>query len=451
MKSRRGAVMSGSLRLAVTGNPIMQSLSPVIFEKIFSKTGLNGFYIRIMSDSIEETVKAARIISLDGLNITSPFKSDAGNIADEKNDVVKLLNACNTMTFKGGRLQSFNTDPQGVLLPVLKKIKDPSGKKAVVIGAGGAGIAACYALSSLGFRTVLVNRTLEKGREKTAAIKNCSSESLDKIDEVIKDASVVIHSLPVPEYFFNPEKLNSEAVLFDANYKYSPLKKIAREKGLDYIDGREWLLGQAEEAFRIFSSGAGKLCGEAGEEGSTILSGTDFTSSPCFKNISLIGFMGSGKTATGKHLSSMTGWDFIDTDSVIEKKAGMRINDIFQQKGESYFRKMERDVLISVLSEGNKKIISCGGGVVEDSIIREKLKEMSLPVWLLSSPEVSLKRITDNSRPLLNSPERNEKALSIFNRRIDLYGKTAELLINTEVRDGINTARRLYEEICEYL
>ncbi len=137
--------------------------------------------------------------------------------------------------------------------------------------------------------------------------------------------------------------------------------------------------------------------------------------------------------------------------SVIEKKAGMNIRDIFQQKGEPYFRRIERDVLVSALSENKHKIISCGGGVVEDSFIREKLKGMSLPVWLLSSPEVSLKRITDDSRPLLNSTQRYEKALSIFNRRIDLYGKASELLINTEVRDGNNTARRLYEEICEFL
>ena len=444
--------MSGSLRLAVTGNPIMQSLSPVIFDRIFSKTGIDGFYTRIMADSIEETVSAARIISLDGLNITSPFKSDAGNIAEEKNDVVRLLNASNTMTFKGGGLQTYNTDPKGVSLPVLKKIPHPSGKKAVVIGAGGAGIAACYALSYLGFRTVLVNRTVEKGREKSAAIKNCRSESLDKIDEEINSASVIIHSLPVPDYFFNPEKLNKNAVLFDANYKYSPLKKIARERGFEYIDGRDWLLGQAEDAYRIFSSGAGDLSG-SGEDGSRILSDSDdvFTSSPCFENISLIGFMGSGKTAVGRYLSRKTGWELIDTDSVIEKKAGMNIRDIFQQKGEPYFRRIERDVLVSALSENKHKIISCGGGVVEDSFIREKLKGMSLPVWLLSSPEVSLKRITDDSRPLLNSTQRYEKALSIFNRRIDLYGKASELLINTEVRDGNNTARRLYEEICEFL
>ncbi len=443
--------MNGSLRLAVTGNPVIHSLSPVIFRNFFRKHSVEGFYSRIAADSIDEVLRCAEIISLTGINVTSPFKEEAYRISGIKNRTADFLKASNTLCFRENTVTADNTDPLGVAGPVQKRFPDPSNLKAVVIGAGGAGVAACYALSSNGFRTVMVNRTVEKAEKRISGIKNCSAEALDNIDDAVKGASLVIHTLPVPDCFFDPSVLMKDAVLFDANYKYSPMKKIASERGLGYIDGREWLFAQAEAAYKIFTG-----CGNKGELISSGESSADdaddfFSYAPYPDNISLIGFMGSGKTATGKKLSEVTGYEFADTDYLIEKKAGLSIPVIFREKGETYFRNMERDVVIELLADRRRKIISCGGGVVGDSLIRKELGKRSIPVWLLSSPETSLSRITDNSRPLLETPSRYEKAVSLFNERIDLYGAVSQLIINTEKRDAEKTAGRIYEEICELL
>ena len=468
--------MNGRLRLAVTGNPVVHSKSPDIFRRIFEIDSVEGFYTRIAADSIEDAVRCSEIMSLNGINITSPFKEDAFRISGVRGITAEFLNASNTFCFPGNekysgeRIFSDNTDPEGVAAAVLKKFPDPEGGKAVVIGAGGAAVAACYALSGSGFETVMVNRTVEKARQKTASVKNCRAESLDNINNAVKGASLVVHTLPVSDYFFDPDALMKGTVLFDANYKYSPLRKVAMEKGLEYIDGREWLLAQAEAAYRIFRKNAdfSGSCGESGKErvlgkcnclkeseGAVLNLFEDskpiFSTSLCFNNISLIGFMGSGKSAAGRKLSELTGYELIDTDSVIEAKAGMSISEIFGDKGEAYFRRLERDVLGEILSSGSRKIISCGGGVVGSRENRDNLKKYSLPVWLLASPEVSAARITDNSRPLLEKDQKYEKAAALFNERIDYYGSTSELVINTETRNAEEAAGRIYEEICEFL
>lgn len=470
--------MNGRLRLAVTGRPVVHSKSPDIFRRIFETCSISGFYTRIAADSFEDAVRCSEIISLNGINVTSPYKEDAFRASGSRAYTSEFLNASNTVCFPGSGkyshklISSDNTDPEGVSSSVLKRFSSPGSLKAVVIGAGGAGAAACYALSKAGFKTVMVNRSIEKARQKTAYINNCSAESLDNINKAVGNASLIVHTLPVPDYFFDPDILMKGAVLFDANYKYSPLKKAARERGLEYIEGREWLLGQAEAAYRIFGKNAGltdcddSRCNGDGsgpgefpgrqssiEAPADLIKNADsiFSSSLCFDNISLIGFMGCGKSAAGRKLSRLTGYEFIDTDDVVETRAGMSISGIFDKKGEAYFRKMEQDVLEEILSTCSRKIISCGGGVVGNRKTRENLKKFSLPVWLLAPPEVSVSRITDNSRPLLDTEKKYDKAAALFNERIDMYGSTSELLINTETRDADETAGRIYEEICEFL
>ncbi len=465
--------MNGRMRLAVTGKPVMHSRSPQIFNRIFEKMSVDGFYSRIAADTVEEAEKCAEIISLTGINVTAPFKNNAYSVSDNKSRTADFLAASNTLCFAGRCITADNTDPVGVSGAVSRRFPQAAGLKAVVIGAGGAGRAACYALSSMGFNTVMVNRTVENAYKSIQGIRNCTAESLENINSAVKDASLVIHTLPVADIFFNPELLLKDAVLFDANYKYSPLKKPAEEMGLRYIDGREWLLGQAEAAYSIFKRNApclknmpesgkaadlnndaadnGMVCPDSCCDGLIEEADEIFSSSPCFSSISLIGFMGSGKSATGRKLAELTGYEFVDTDAVIENRAGMSISEMFENKGEPYFRNMEREVLSEILSGGSRKIISCGGGVVGDSCIRNLLKEKSLPVWLLASPEVSLSRITDNSRPLLETSERYEKAVSLFKMRIDLYGSVSELIINSETRNAGKTAGRIYEEISEFI
>ena len=89
-------------------------------------------------------------------------------------------------------------------------------------------------------------------------------------------------------------------------------------------------------------------------------------------NIYLIGMMGCGKTTIARNLSKIINKNYIDTDSIIELKENMTINEIFSKLGESHFRKIESEVLQSI---AKNSIIACGGGIILKKINREFLKK----------------------------------------------------------------------------
>lgn len=120
--------------------------------------------------------------------------------------------------------------------------------------------------------------------------------------------------------------------------------------------------------------------------------------------IFLIGFMGSGKTTLGKQLSVALGVPFIDLDERIETAAGMPINDIFNRKGEDFFRKLEAVRLREVIEEEANMILACGGGTpcFYDNI--GFINASGISIWLNTPKEVMADRLMKEAghRPLVN-------------------------------------------------
>jgi shikimate kinase len=138
------------------------------------------------------------------------------------------------------------------------------------------------------------------------------------------------------------------------------------------------------------------------------------------RNIILIGFMGTGKTVTGRVLAERTGMELVDMDSIIEERAGKPISDIFAQDGEPAFRRMERD-LAHVLSQREGLIISTGGGVVLNPDNLTDFRKSGLVVCLTASPETIFQRLeNDTTRPLL-SGDKKEQIGGILKNRRPLY------------------------------
>ncbi len=138
------------------------------------------------------------------------------------------------------------------------------------------------------------------------------------------------------------------------------------------------------------------------------------------KNIILIGFMGTGKTVTGRVLADRTGLELVDMDSLIEERAGKLISEIFATDGESGFRKLER-ALAHELSQREGLIISTGGGVVLDPANLADFSRSGLVVCLTASPETVFQRLeNDTTRPLL-SGDKKEQISAILESRRPLY------------------------------
>lgn len=120
--------------------------------------------------------------------------------------------------------------------------------------------------------------------------------------------------------------------------------------------------------------------------------------------IVLTGFMGAGKSATGKILARRLNLAFIDTDCIIEEKAGQSIKEIFQLQGEPFFRSLEKK-LVAEVARKDGVVIAAGGGAILDPENRKNLKKNGIVIFLMVSPAEIRKRVAgDASRPLLNTP-----------------------------------------------
>lgn len=153
----------------------------------------------------------------------------------------------------------------------------------------------------------------------------------------------------------------------------------------------------------------------------------------------LTGFMGSGKSTVGPILANTLGWDFYDLDRVIEGKEGMSVKEIFEKKGEAYFRDTERKTFLE-LSGGDKVIISLGGGTAASQENVDLLKKNGKLVYLKISPEAAYSRLRfKRDRPVLtvdgtvNLPKDEfiGKLKELMSKRENFYNQ-ADITVQTD-------------------
>ena len=142
------------------------------------------------------------------------------------------------------------------------------------------------------------------------------------------------------------------------------------------------------------------------------------------KTIVLIGMMGSGKTSVGKELAKKLNVAFIDIDHEIEKKYQMKIPEIFQTKGESFFRKIEENMSCKLIN-GKPCVISIGGGGFLNKKIRSKIKVNAISIWINTGLDKIYERLnkSKNKRPLLNYKNLKKSIKEIYDKRKPIYKK----------------------------
>lgn len=151
-------------------------------------------------------------------------------------------------------------------------------------------------------------------------------------------------------------------------------------------------------------------------------------------NIILIGPMGSGKTAVGKHLSKMLDMQLYDSDTEIERITGVDIPFIFEKEGEAKFREREVEV-IDALTQMNGIILATGGGAILSPLNREHMKLRGKVVYLKTSVEQQLERTRQTRhRPLLNTIDPEKKLRDLIAIRAPLYESIADVTVSTDHR-----------------
>ena len=141
------------------------------------------------------------------------------------------------------------------------------------------------------------------------------------------------------------------------------------------------------------------------------------------KNLILTGMMGVGKTAIGKSLSDRLKMKFFDIDRLIEDREKKTIVEIFDVKGEKYFRELEREISLKTLSNF-QSVIALGGGSFEDTAIRKKILKTSLSFWLDLKTESLIMRLKNSKkRPLLNKKSLHKTINEIYQKRKSIYNQ----------------------------
>ena len=142
------------------------------------------------------------------------------------------------------------------------------------------------------------------------------------------------------------------------------------------------------------------------------------------KNLVLTGMMGVGKSTIGKKLAKKLKLKFIDIDQIIELKEKSTIREIFDKKGENYFRKIEKNITLEKLKENNL-VIALGGGAFINSSIRRKIKEYCISFWLDLKIEAILVRLKNvTKRPLLDKDQLEQSINKIYSERKKIYNES---------------------------
>jgi len=163
------------------------------------------------------------------------------------------------------------------------------------------------------------------------------------------------------------------------------------------------------------------------------------------ENLALIGFMGTGKSSVGQLVAAQLHFGFVDTDELIQSRAGRTIQEIFSQAVESVFRELEAQV-VEELGRAQKMVISTGGGLAANAENLASLKAHALVVCLWASPDLILERVRGQThRPLLQDPDPLGKIRQLLSAREAFY-RQADVLVNTEQRSVKEVAQHVLHQ-----
>ena len=140
------------------------------------------------------------------------------------------------------------------------------------------------------------------------------------------------------------------------------------------------------------------------------------------KNIVFLGMMGSGKTTIGSLVSKKLNLNFFDIDEFIEKKIGEKISEIFDKKGEKFFRDIEEKTTLEILKKKNI-VISLGGGAFINANIRREVLRNHISFWLKLDDKTILKRIKKNPKRPIAYNLSTEKLIQLIKKRTEIYSK----------------------------
>lgn len=245
-----------TLCYGIFGYPVKHSLSPVFQSFAFNQKNINAIYVpfEVKPEDLKDAIRGAKAMSVKGLNITIPHKESVLEFVDVISDDVKKIGSCNTLKFEDEVVKAYNTDYIG-FKRALEEKTSLSGKKALILGAGGTSKAVIYALTNSGTRVYLYNRTIEKAMKLKEIF---DVEVVETIEDVLQCVDIIVNTTSVglkddDKPLFDYDKISKNHIVFDVIYKDTFLIKKAKEKQAITVNGLPMLVYQGLESFKIWT------------------------------------------------------------------------------------------------------------------------------------------------------------------------------------------------------
>ena len=390
------------------GRKLGHSYSPQIHAQLGS---YDYKLFEVEPENLESFLKSG---SFDAINVTTPYKKDVIPYLTYMSDTAKRIGSVNTIVRRADGLYGYNTDCYGFMYMLKSTGVDVSGKKAIVLGSGGASLTVIDVLRSFGAgEIVVISRTGENNYQ------NISHHY---------DAQIIVNATPVGMYPHNGERLidlscfkNCRCVLdIIYNPAMTALLLQAEELRIPHTNGLSMLVAQAKRASELF-------CDITLPD--SLIPEITCRLSAQMKNIILIGMPGCGKTAVGKQLAHDSDRSFFDADEEFEVRFGISPADFISKNGEAAFRKKEQEVL-KELCKKSGCVISTGGGCVTVPENYPILHQNSIIVWLRRS----LSLLPTEGRPLSKASSLEDMYIA----RVSKYCTFCDVQVRNE--DDINSA-----------
>ena len=413
------------MKFGLIGKNLSHSYSKHIHELMFLKN-----YQLLSINHVNEVFNH----DLDGFNITNPFKTDILNHLDELDNFAKETNVVNTVIKRNHQLYGYNTDLDGFDYLVQFHHINFENKNVIIIGNGSTSNTIAHYLKNKKIKSLIkLVRTIRNDNEDKLAHQSQYSNT-----------NIIINTTPVGMFPNNEDKLlinfhNFKKCELVIDLIYNPYRTqllIEAEKfNIKTVNGLYMLIGQAKKTQELLLNKTIP---------NTIMDKIYHQAIDQYVNIVFIGLPLSGKTSYGKILSQETSKEWIDSDILIESYSKLSIKEIFKLYGEEKFRSLEKE-LFHLIYKKQGIIISCGGGVVLNSINIDLLKQNGMIIYI--NRDVSEIDINDDSRPLLNQ---KSDLIKLVKERSNLYQKHSdiELKINQKMPFSIE---RMNNKIHEYL
>ena len=360
------------MRYGLLGRKLGHSYSPAIH-------GMLGYDYGLFEREPEALEAMLKNEDFEGINVTIPYKKDVIPFLDGIDPLAPRLGAVNTIVKRNGKLMGYNSDYYGIQSMVRRTGIDVTGKKALVLGSGGASATACSVLEDLGSKVVVISRSGEN---------NYGNLHLHA------DAALLVNTTPVGMYPntgaapVDISRLPALEGVLDVIYNPARTQLLldSERLGIPGWNGLWMLVAQAVQSSRWFRDM---------ELSEALVADIHRTLRDRMENIALIGMAGCGKSTVGRRLAQELGREFVDADTEIEKLAGKPIPRIFAEDGEDHFRRLETRAL-AALGKCSGLVIATGGGCVTREENYPLLHQNSRILWLRRDPE----KLPTAGRPL---------------------------------------------------